>query len=134
MPRTTNIYMAPSVGYGGYGGGYGGYGGGGNGMGLYLGLSVAEAFLREQQRQSYLQQQLKTAQQLGQDQAAIASLQAQLAAQDQKVAALQVQGGASNNNPVPQPPAAAPPSESEAMAALKAQLAEQQKQIESLKK
>ena len=44
--RTTNIYMAPSMGMG-YGGmGYGGYGmgyGGGNGLGLYLGISVAGA-------------------------------------------------------------------------------------------
>jgi hypothetical protein len=56
---TTNVYMAPSMGMGyGYGGGYGGgygYGGGfggGGGAGLYLGLSVAESFLREQQRQA----------------------------------------------------------------------------------
>ena len=61
----------------GYGMGYG-YGGG-IGMGTYLGLSVAEAFLREQQRQAYLQRELQTAQQLGKDQAAIAALQQECA-------------------------------------------------------
>lgn len=58
--RTTNVYVAPTPMMGGYGMGYGGYGmGGGNGMGLYLGLSLAETFMREQQRQAYLQQQLR---------------------------------------------------------------------------
>lgn len=54
---TTNIYLGgPSIGLGyGYGAyGYGAYDvvGGGNGLGLYMGLSIAEAFIREQQRQT----------------------------------------------------------------------------------
>ena len=49
-PRTTNVYVAPSpmgmgMGYGGMGYGYG-YGGG-PGLGTYLGISLAETFLRE---------------------------------------------------------------------------------------
>merc|ERR1719160_2498097 len=51
MQRTTNVYMAPAPMYGGGGMYGGGMMGGGNGLGLYLGLSVAESFLREQQRQ-----------------------------------------------------------------------------------
>lgn len=137
-PSVTNVYMAPRPMMGGYGMGYGyggyGMGGGGNGMGLYLGLSVAEAFLREQQRQAYLQQQLRTQQQLGADQAAIQQLQMELANQNAKVDALRSQGGSSNNNPVqPQQAPAAPAAESEAMNQMKAQLLEQQKQIEALK-
>merc|ERR1719440_440800 len=107
--RTTNIYMAPSMGYGG-----------GNGLGLYLGISVAETFLREQQRQAYLQQQL------GPDQAAIQQLQGELQAQNAKVAALQAQGGASNTTPMN--------SEADIEALkLKLQLAEKEKEIEMLK-
>merc|ERR1719231_395347 len=127
--RTTNIYMAPSMGMG-YGGMvYGGYGmgyGGGNGLGLYLGISVAETFLREQQRQAYLQQQLRTQQELGRDQAAIQQLQSELQAQNAKVAALQAQGGASNTTPMN--------SEADIEALkLKLQLAEKEKEIEMLK-
>merc|ERR1719379_2985271 len=130
-PRTTNVYVAPSpmgmgMGYGGYGMGYGGYGmGGGNGVGLYLGLSVAEAFLREQQRQAYLQQQLKTQQQLGADQAAIQQLQQELAMQNAKVEALKSQGGSTNTAPVSQ--------ETEEILKLKLQLLEQQKEMQALK-
>ena len=125
-PRTTNVYVAPMGGMGmGYGMGYGGYGmGGGNGMGLYLGLSLAETFLREQQRQAYLQQQLRVQQELGQDQAAIQSLQAQLAAQNEKMAGLQQQNG----GVAPKVDA-----ETEATLKLKLQLIEQQKELEQLK-
>jgi len=53
--------------------------------GTYLGISLVETLIREQQRQAYLQQQLRTQQELGRDQAAIAQLQAELAAQNSKV-------------------------------------------------
>ena len=33
--------------------------GGGPGFGTYLGLSLAESFIREQQRQAFLEQQLR---------------------------------------------------------------------------
>ena len=128
--RTTNVYMQPAMpmggmgmGYGGYGGGYG-YGGGGNGMGLYLGLSLAETFLREQQRQAYLQQQLRVQQQLGQDQAAIASLQSQLSAQNAKMSDLKEKNGGV---------APAVDAETEATLKLKLQMIEQQKELEQLK-
>jgi len=125
--RTTNVYVAPmggmGMGYGGMGMGYGGYGGG-NGMGLYLGLSLAETFLREQQRQAYLQQQLATQRQLGADQAAIQQLQMQLQEQNAKVAGLTQQNG----GVAPKVDA-----ETEATLKLKIQLAEQQKELEALK-
>jgi len=112
---------------GGFGGGGGGFGGGG-GAGLYLGLSVAEAFLREQQRQAFLQQQLKQAQEIGQDKAAIAQLQQQLALQDAKVEQMKAQQAAGGNG------AAAPQmSEAEQIARLKQQLAEQQLLLEKAK-
>ena len=129
----TNIYMAPPM--GGYGmmGGYGGYGyGGGNGVGLYLGLSLAETFLREQQRQAYLQQQLRTQQELGADQAAIKMLQMELESQNAKVDQLrsQQQGGAPAAPSLSQQAA---PGESEAVRQLQQQLMQQQKELESLK-
>jgi len=112
-------------GYGGYG--YGGYGyGGGNGLGLYLGLSLAETFVREQQRQAFLQQQLRTQQELGRDQQAIADLQRQLAEQNAKVDALRAQGATA--------PASAPLTEAQQIEMLKAQLAAQQNEIANLKK
>jgi len=37
--------------------------------GTYLGISLVETLIREQQRQAYLQQQLRTQQELGRDQA-----------------------------------------------------------------
>ena len=45
-------------------------GGGGGGMGLLIGAELVEAFMKEQQRQAMLKQQLATQQQLGADQAA----------------------------------------------------------------
>jgi len=122
------------MGYGGYGMGYGmGYGyGGGIGMGTYLGLSVAEAFLREQQRQAYLQRELQTAQQLGKDQAAIAALQQELAAQNAKVDSLRVQQQSGGGSAPAQMPATAP-GETEAMRQLQVQLIQQQREIEALK-
>ena len=56
----------------GYGGGMGygqPMGGGGGGMGLLIGVELAEAFVKEQQRAAMLKQQLATQQQLGADQA-----------------------------------------------------------------
>ena len=44
-------------------------GGGGGGMGLLIGVELAEAFVKEQQRAAMLKQQLATQQQLGADQA-----------------------------------------------------------------
>ena len=43
---------------------------GGGGMGLLIGAELVEAFMKEQQRQAMLKQQLATQQQLGADQAA----------------------------------------------------------------
>jgi len=70
------MIIMPGMGYGyspfGFGGGFGlGYGGFGFGYNpaLSLGLTFAEVAIREQQRQAYLQQQLETQRQLGQDQA-----------------------------------------------------------------
>jgi len=119
---------------GGYGMGYGmGYGyGGGIGMGTYLGLSVAEAFLREQQRQAYLQRELQTQMQLGKDQAAIAALQQELAAQNAKVDSLRVQQQNGGGDAPAQMPAAAP-GETEATRQLQIQLIQQQREIEALK-
>ena len=48
--------------------------------------------MREQQRQTYLQQQLRTQRELGQDQAAIAQLQNELSQQNAKVDAMKQQG------------------------------------------
>ena len=54
----TNVYVSPGIGMGmspfGYGYGYG------ISPGAYLGLTLAETLLREQQRQAYLEQQLRT--------------------------------------------------------------------------
>lgn len=125
-PRTTNVYVAPSMGYG-YGMGYGmGYGG--ISPGTYLGLSLVETLIREQQRQAFLQQQLRTQQELGRDQAMIQQLQAELNAQNAKVEGLKAQqaGGGSVSSVAPQ----VAPGESEAMMKL---LMEQQKEIEALK-
>merc|ERR1719409_2396470 len=104
-----------------------------SGMGMYLGLSVAEAFLKEQQRQAYLQQQLKVQQQLGADSAKIAELQAQLAAQNSKVDALAAQGGANNQAPAGPPGMASQAAPGEAELKLQLQMLQQQKEIELLK-
>lgn len=126
-PR-TNILIAPSIGGGGFGyspfgGGYGysPFGspfGGGMSSGTYLGLSLMESLIREQQRQAYLQQQLRTQRELGRDQAQIQQLQAELAAQDAKVDSLK---------------AKAPPMDEATIQKLQQQLLEQQKQIDALK-
>ena len=80
-PQVTNVYMTQPMGYGyGYGG-YGMGGGGGGGMGLLIGVELANAFIKAQERQAYLQQQLKVQQQLGADSAQIQELQRQLAEQ-----------------------------------------------------
>jgi len=133
--RTTNVYVQPAMPMGGMGMGYGGYGygggmmgGGGNGLGLYPGLSVAETFMREQQRQAYLQQQLRTQQELGRDQAAIQQLQMELQAQNAKVEQLKAQnGGQVPTTSVQQQPA---PGEMEAMRQM---LIQQQKELMELK-
>ena len=87
----TNVIISPGIGMGmspfGYGYGYG------ISPGAYLGLTLAETLLREQQRQAYLEQQLRTQQQLGQDQAMIQQLQTALAEQSAKVEGLRAQGG-----------------------------------------
>jgi len=132
-PQHTNVYIAPAPVYGGgYGYGYGGGGGffgGGISTGAYLGLSLVDTLIREQQRQAYLQQQLRTQQELGKDQAMIAQLQAELAAQNAKVEGLraqQQQQPATAQQPVAQ-------NDNGAMSLLQQQLLEQQKQIELLK-
>jgi len=101
VSRTTNVYVspAPAVVYGG-GYGYGGYGyGGGFGIspGAYLGLSLAETLIRENQRQAYLQQQLRTQQELGRDEAEIAMLQRALAEQNAKIEGLKSQQSGSDS-------------------------------------
>ena len=73
-PAVTNVIiqqpMQPMYGGGmGYGQPMMG-GGGGGGMGLLIGAELVEAFMKEQQRQAMLKQQLATQQQLGADQAA----------------------------------------------------------------
>ena len=89
--RSTNVYISPPAVV--YGGGYGyGYGYGIS-PGAYLGLSLVEALIREQERQAYLQQQLRTQQELGRDQAKIAELQRQLADQSAKVEGLRSAAG-----------------------------------------
>jgi len=127
MQRTTNVYMGSPMGGGMYGGGMygGGMMGGGNGMGLYLGLSVAESFMREQQRQTYLQQQLRTQRELGQDQAAIQQLQSELASQNLKVDAMKQQGAETNTG-------AATEKDIEALK-LRLQMMEMEKEIAQLK-
>jgi hypothetical protein len=124
---TTNIYVAPSVGYGmpmggyGYGGyGYGGYGYSSPGLGLYMGLSFAEALLRESQRQVFIQQQLEQQRQLGQDQQAIQMLERQLAEQNQRIEALKMQGSGDSAPPV---------SDKERIAALERLVQEQQTEM-----
>lgn len=127
-PRSqTNVYVSPGMGFatpgfGGFGGGFGGYGyspfGGGMSTGTYLGFSLLEALIREQQRQAYLQQQLRVQQQLGTDQAMIAKLQAEVQAQDVKVNDMK---------------AKAPPVDDATYKKLQEQLLAQQQEIEKLK-
>mmetsp|Transcript_5003 Transcript_5003/g.13220 ORF Transcript_5003/g.13220 Transcript_5003/m.13220 type:complete len:220 (-) Transcript_5003:315-974(-) len=129
--RTTNVYVAPAGGMG-YGMGYGGYGmGGGFGIspGAYLGLSLAETFIREQQRQAYLQQQLRTQQELGRDQAQIQQLQQALMEQNAKVEGLRAQQATA---PAAQQAAPAPASDAETVKILQQQLMMQQQQIQQL--
>merc|ERR1719446_953545 len=100
VQKTTNVYVAPApapvmvgggYGYGGYGGGFG-YAAPSPGMtGLAVGLSLADTIIQEQRRQAFLQQQLQQQRQLGRDEAMIADLQRQLAAQDSKLNSLQMQ-------------------------------------------
>lgn len=120
------------MGYGGYGYG-GGMMGGGNGMGLYLGLSLFESFQREQQRQVYLQQQLQTQRQLGQDQAAIQALQNELNQQNAKVDSLRAQGADKAPPPQTSVQDQAAPGESAAIAEMRAMMMAQQKELEALK-
>merc|ERR1712113_233414 len=121
--QTTNIYVAPTPMYG-YGYGYSPFGGGIS-TSAYLGLSLVETLIREQQRQAYLQQQLRTQQELGRDQAMIQQLQADIAAQNAKVDSLKAQQAAGG--------ALTPSTESGSVQLLQQQLIEQQKQIEALK-
>ena len=92
---------------------------------LALPCCVAESFMREQQRQSYLQQQLRTQQELGRDQQAIAQMQSELSQQNLKVSAMKEQGAETNTG-------AATEKDIEALK-LRLQLGEQQKEIEALK-
>lgn len=126
-PRSqTNVYVSPGMGFAtpGFGGfsPFGGYGyspfGGGMSTGTYLGFSLIEALIREQQRQAYLQQQLRVQQQLGTDQAMIAKLQAEVQAQDAKVNDMK---------------AKAPPVDDATYKKLQEQLLAQQQEIEKLK-
>ena len=82
--------------FGGFGLGYGGFGFGYN-PALSLGLTLTDVFIREQQRQAYLQQQLETQRQLGQDQAKIAALTAEVQAQEQRMALINQQAKANPN-------------------------------------
>jgi hypothetical protein len=120
---TTNIYVAPSASYG--------YSPFGFGMspGSYLGYSLAEAFIREQQRQAYLQQQLAVQQQLGQDQQAIAQLQQALTAQNAKVEALKLQQPGNDGATISD----TSNSDSERIRQLQKEVTEQQKEIEAFR-
>jgi hypothetical protein len=111
--RQTTIIQPAIVGGGyGYGGGFGyspfGYGYGGGNLGLYAGLSLGEALLREQQRSVYMQQQLETQRQLGKDAAAIDALQREVAAGNARIAELQKSVTTQPSNPPAAPPAAPP--------------------------
>merc|ERR1719327_335821 len=131
MRGGTNVYVSPGMGMG-MGMGYG-YGmspfGFGISPGAYLGLSLAEAFVREQQRQAFLEQQLRTAQELGQDKAMIAQLQSQLNEQNGKVEAIRARQAAEGGDAPASAPAKAPTTESEAIKLLQ----EQQAEIAALK-
>jgi len=128
-PQVTNIYQTAPMGGYGYGapmmgGGYGYGGGGGGGMGLFIGVEIAEMFLKEQQRQAYLKQQLATQQQLGADKAAIESLQRQLTEQNAKMDNLRAQQ--------PAPPGQSGPM-TEDQLKLQLQVLQQQKELEQMK-
>jgi len=94
-PRTSVRTYAvpvpvPASPFGGFGGGYGysPFGGYGN-TGAYLGISLIDSIIQEQRRAAIMRQQLETQQQLGKDQGEIATLKAQLDAQDKRIAELQ---------------------------------------------
>jgi len=130
-PSVTNVIIQQPMQPMGYGGGMG-YGqpmggGGGGGMGLLIGVELAEAFVKEQQRAAMLKQQLATQQQLGADQAAIQGLQRQLAEQSAKVDQLAAQ----KNNPPAVAPAAAGATEEQLKMQL--QLMQNQKDLEQLR-
>jgi len=129
-PQVTNVYMSQPMGYG-----YGGYGMGmsNSGMGLLVGVELANAFLKEQQRQAYLQQQLKVQQQLGADSAQIAELQRQLAAQNAKVEGLAAQKAAEQGAPTPAQPVFPAQMASEEQLKLQLAVLQQQKELEALK-
>jgi hypothetical protein len=120
--RSTNVYISPPAVV--YGGGYGyGYGYGIS-PGAYLGLSLVEALIREQERQAYLQQQLRTQLELGRDQAKIAELQRQLADQSAKVEGLRSQQADRGSAPDRE--------DAETIRKLQKQLRLQQREIEQL--
>merc|ERR1719486_1093892 len=56
-----------------------------------IGITVADMFLQEQRRQAYMQRQIETARQLGQDQNAISALEQQLAQQTAALQSLEAQ-------------------------------------------
>lgn len=130
-PRTTNVYVQPAMPMGGYGMGYGmgmpgmGYGyspfGGGMSTGTFLGIELVSAILREQSRQAAIKRELAIQQQLGQDSAKIAELQAQLQAQNSKVDALQAKAPPGTNF------------DQQSMQKMQDQLMAQQKELETLK-
>jgi hypothetical protein len=123
-PTRTNVYVTP--GFGGYGyGGYGGYGYGGYGRGslavdgAFLGLSLIDSIRREEERRRYIEQQLKTQQELGKDQALIQQLQFQLQEQNSKIDGLRQKAG---------------PEETDAVKSMQQKLEAQQREIEELRK
>jgi len=101
--------------------------GGGINTGAFLGFEVVEMFIKEQQRQAYLKQQLATQQQLGADKAAIESLQRQLSEQNAKVDGLRAQ------QPAGSAPPAGAPAPTEEQLKLQLQVLQQQKELEQLK-
>eukprot|EP00965_Chrysotila_dentata_P214759 6188369-Pleurochrysis_carterae.AAC.2 len=102
QPAPTVVSPFPSY---GYGGGYGyGYVAPSPGLvGLSVGLDIAGAIMREQQRQAFLEQQLRTQRELGADQVKIAELQRQLAEQNSKIDQLRYQQQSQPGQPAMQP-------------------------------
>jgi len=117
----TNIYIAPtpSYGYGGYG--YGGYGYRGPSFGpfgfstgsfaLDAGIGVAELLVREQQRQAFLQNQIKVQRELGKDAATIDQLQREVEAGNARLKELEQQVAAGKQAPAPAQAAAPAPAQ-----------------------
>lgn len=93
---TTNVYVAPPPVYAAPGYGFAPASPFGYGMGISRGellalsaLELGQAFVREQQRQAFLQQQLEVQRKLGRDEAQIQALQQQLADQEARMRDMQ---------------------------------------------